>query len=175
MWATTIKSDLEPLYGPRVFGFAQWTKDCMKVSSELAQDRRAYGSSIREVVNSIGDGGSTRPGVNTATGTSKYVNCTTVTSSHFQGSRADACIKRKAMKVIRSIIIDAQTCDVPFSQHYYSKHFLDEWYGWQNQYAHLYTWKPAPHVHINIISYFIKKFLQPVKLGWFPFQKSNHF
>ncbi len=34
----------------------------MKVSSELAQDRRAWSASVRDVVNSIGDAGSTRPG-----------------------------------------------------------------------------------------------------------------
>ncbi len=37
-WATTIKADLEPLSGPRVFGHARWRKDWVKVSSELAQD-----------------------------------------------------------------------------------------------------------------------------------------
>ncbi len=34
----------------------------VKVSSELAQDRRACSSSVRDVVHSIGDAGSTRPG-----------------------------------------------------------------------------------------------------------------
>ncbi len=34
----------------------------MKVSSELAQDRLAWNASVRDVVNSIGDIGSTRPG-----------------------------------------------------------------------------------------------------------------
>ncbi len=34
----------------------------MKVSSELAQDRRAWNASVRDVVNVIGDAGSTRPG-----------------------------------------------------------------------------------------------------------------
>ncbi len=32
----------------------------MKVSCDLAQDRRAWGASIRDVVNSIGDAGSNR-------------------------------------------------------------------------------------------------------------------
>ncbi len=32
-WATTIKADLEPISGPRVFGHARWKKDCVKVSS----------------------------------------------------------------------------------------------------------------------------------------------
>ncbi len=41
-WATTIKADLEPLSGSRVFGFAQWRKDWVKVSSELTQDRRTW-------------------------------------------------------------------------------------------------------------------------------------
>ncbi len=43
MWATTIKADLEPLSGPQVFGYA-------------------LGASICDVVNSIGDVGSTHPG-----------------------------------------------------------------------------------------------------------------
>ncbi len=33
-----------------------------EVSSELAQDRRAWIASVRDVVNSVGDAGSTRPG-----------------------------------------------------------------------------------------------------------------
>ncbi len=61
-WATTINSDLEPLSGPRVFGHARWRKDWVRASSELAQDRRAWSTSVRDVVNSIGDSGSTRPG-----------------------------------------------------------------------------------------------------------------
>ncbi len=52
-WATTIKADLEPPSGPRVFGHARWRKDWVKVSSELTQDRLAWGASIRDVVNSI--------------------------------------------------------------------------------------------------------------------------
>ncbi len=60
-WATTIKVDLEPISGPRVFGHARWRKDWVKVSSELTQDRRAWSASVREVVNAIGDAGSTRP------------------------------------------------------------------------------------------------------------------
>ncbi len=47
---------LEPISGPRVFG--HW----VKVSSELAQDHRAWSPSIRDVVNAVGDAGSTRPG-----------------------------------------------------------------------------------------------------------------
>ncbi len=34
----------------------------MKVSSKLAQDRRAWNAPVRDVVNTIGDAGSTRPG-----------------------------------------------------------------------------------------------------------------
>ncbi len=45
-----------------VFGHARWRKDWVKVSSELAQDRRAWNASVRDVVNAIGDAGSTRPG-----------------------------------------------------------------------------------------------------------------
>ncbi len=44
-WATTIKADLEPISGPRVFGHARWRKDWMKVSSELALDRRVWSAS----------------------------------------------------------------------------------------------------------------------------------
>ncbi len=62
MLRTTIKANLEPLSGLRVFGYARWRKDWVKVSSELAQDRRAWSASIRDVGNSIGDAGSTRPG-----------------------------------------------------------------------------------------------------------------
>ncbi len=61
-WATTIKEDLEPPSWPRVFGFARWRKGRVKVPSELAQDRRAWRSSPCDVVNSIGDVSSTRPG-----------------------------------------------------------------------------------------------------------------
>ncbi len=61
-WATTIKANLKPISGPRVFGHARWTQDWVKVSSELVQDRRAWGASVRDVVNAIGDAGSTRPG-----------------------------------------------------------------------------------------------------------------
>ncbi len=60
--ATTIKADLEPLFGPRVFSHARWKEDWVKVSSELAQDRRAWSASARDVANSIGDAGLTHPG-----------------------------------------------------------------------------------------------------------------
>ncbi len=55
--ATTINADLEPLYGPRVFGYARWREDCVKVSIELSYDRRAWNASLRDVVNSIRDSG----------------------------------------------------------------------------------------------------------------------
>ncbi len=61
-WATTIKADLEPISGPRVFGHARWRKDWGKVSSKVAQGRRAWNTSVRDVVNAISDAGSTRPG-----------------------------------------------------------------------------------------------------------------
>ncbi len=61
-WATTTEADLEPISGPRVFGQTRWRKDWVKVSSELAQDRRAWSASVRDVANAIGDAGSTRPG-----------------------------------------------------------------------------------------------------------------
>ncbi len=54
-WDTTIKADLEPISGSRVFGYAQWRKDWVKVSSELAQDRRAWSASVRDVVSAVGD------------------------------------------------------------------------------------------------------------------------
>ncbi len=57
-WATTIKADLEPLSGLRVFGYARRRKDWAKVPSELAQDHRAWSASTRDVVSSIGDAGS---------------------------------------------------------------------------------------------------------------------
>ncbi len=60
--ATTFKEDMETLAGPRIFGYARWRKYWVKVSSELEVDRRAWGASIRDVVNSIGDDGSARPG-----------------------------------------------------------------------------------------------------------------
>ncbi len=59
--ATTIKADLEPISGPRIFVHARWRQDWVKVSSELAQDRRAWSASVRDVVNAVGDAGSTRP------------------------------------------------------------------------------------------------------------------
>ncbi len=37
-WETRIKGDLEPLSGSQVFGYAQWRKDWVNASSELAQD-----------------------------------------------------------------------------------------------------------------------------------------
>ncbi len=46
---------MQPLSGPRVFG---WKNDWVKITNELAQERRAWGASIRDVVNSIGDTGS---------------------------------------------------------------------------------------------------------------------
>ncbi len=62
IWATTIKAELEPISGPRVFGHARRRKDWVEVSSELAQGGRAWSGSVRGVVNLIGDAGSTRPG-----------------------------------------------------------------------------------------------------------------
>ncbi len=57
----TIKADLEQLTGPQVFVHARWRKNWLKVSSEVAQDRRTWSASVRDVVNAIGDAGSTRP------------------------------------------------------------------------------------------------------------------
>ncbi len=61
-WETTIKADLEPIPGPRVFGHARRRKDWVKVSSDLAQDRQTCSASFRDVVNAIGDAGLTHPG-----------------------------------------------------------------------------------------------------------------
>ncbi len=61
--ATTIKADLEPLSGRPVLGHVRWRKVWAKFSSELAHDRRAWGALFSDVVNSIGDAGSTRPGL----------------------------------------------------------------------------------------------------------------
>ncbi len=44
-WVTIIKADLEPISGPRDFGHARWRRGCVKVSSELAQDRRVWSAS----------------------------------------------------------------------------------------------------------------------------------
>ncbi len=59
---TAIKAGVALLYRPQVFGYARWRGDWVKVSSELAQDHRAWGASVRDVVNSIGATGSTRSG-----------------------------------------------------------------------------------------------------------------
>ncbi len=53
---------LEPISGPRVFGHARWRKDRVNVSSEVAQDRRTWSASVRNLVNVVRDAGSTRPG-----------------------------------------------------------------------------------------------------------------
>ncbi len=60
-WATTIKADLELISGPRLFGHARWRKDWVEVWSELAQDRRAWSASVRDMVLAVGDAGSSRP------------------------------------------------------------------------------------------------------------------
>ncbi len=62
MWTTTLKADLEPLSGPLAFGYARWRKGRVKVSSELARDRWAWDASVRNLVNSIDDVGSTHLG-----------------------------------------------------------------------------------------------------------------
>ncbi len=40
---------MESLSGPRVFAYARRRKDCVKISSELAQGRRAWSCSVRDV------------------------------------------------------------------------------------------------------------------------------
>ncbi len=56
-WATTIMADLEPLFGPRVYGYARWRKDWLKAPSELAYDRGAWGAFTCDVVNSNDNAG----------------------------------------------------------------------------------------------------------------------
>ncbi len=48
--ATRVKENFEHLSGPLVFGYARWRKHCTKESCELAQDRRAWGASVHDVV-----------------------------------------------------------------------------------------------------------------------------
>ncbi len=58
----TFKANLELIFVPRVFGHTRWRKGWVKVSSEYEQGHRAWSASVRDVVNAIGDAGSTRPG-----------------------------------------------------------------------------------------------------------------
>ncbi len=59
MWAFTIKASLEPLTWATSF----LPRTMEKGLGELfAQVRRSWGASLRDVVNSIGEAGSTRPG-----------------------------------------------------------------------------------------------------------------
>ncbi len=46
-----VGNHLKPLYGQRIFSCVRLRKSWVKVSSELAQDRQAWGASIRDVVN----------------------------------------------------------------------------------------------------------------------------
>ncbi len=57
--AFSRSTDIAPI---NVNGYTQWGKDSVKISSELARDRRDWGASVRDVVNSIGDTDSTRLG-----------------------------------------------------------------------------------------------------------------
>ncbi len=58
-WATTVKVGLEPSPDRKS---SATHDDWVKASSELMQEHRALSASIRDVVSSIGDAGSTRPG-----------------------------------------------------------------------------------------------------------------
>ncbi len=49
------------LSGPPALGYAQWRKDWVKASNQLAQDRRARDGSVHRADNLIGDASSTRP------------------------------------------------------------------------------------------------------------------
>ncbi len=48
--------------GPRVLDLTEWRKDQVKIASEIFHDCRAWGASIRDLVNSTCDADSTRPG-----------------------------------------------------------------------------------------------------------------
>ncbi len=120
---------LEPLSGPRVFGHAQWGKDWMKVSSELAQDRRAWSASVRDVVNSIGDAGSTRPGwmpmqvqVSMMTPGAAVVACSRrlITGEALIGIAAHFCLLRHTC---RSILWTLSSC-TPWSTSFSSISWL---------------------------------------------------
>ncbi len=50
-WVTTLKEDVEPLCGLRIFRCARWRKDWENVSREVAQNRHVWTTSIK----SIGD------------------------------------------------------------------------------------------------------------------------
>ncbi len=60
-WTTALKEELEPPAGPRIFGYARWRNDWVKVSCEPAQDSRAWDASVHDMVNWINDVCSTRP------------------------------------------------------------------------------------------------------------------
>ncbi len=45
---TTVKADLEPHFGRRVFDHAQWRKDWVKISSELARDLQPWNASVQD-------------------------------------------------------------------------------------------------------------------------------
>ncbi len=56
---TTVRADLEPHSGRRVFGHARWRKDWVKISSELVRDRQPWNASVQEVMYSLCDDSST--------------------------------------------------------------------------------------------------------------------
>ncbi len=56
MGIITLEDDLQPL-----IAWTQWRKDWAIISSELPKNRWVWSVSIRDVVSSIGDVGSTRP------------------------------------------------------------------------------------------------------------------
>ncbi len=61
--ATTVMENWKHLSGQRVFGYAQWRKIGVKISSDLAHD---WAASIRDAANSISDAGPTRSVTNTS-------------------------------------------------------------------------------------------------------------
>ncbi len=102
-WATTLKADMEPLSGPWVFGYAQWRKNWVKVSSVLA---RAWGASIRDMICSFGDAGSIRPGwMPPQVQVSRY---TLISASHFFRHLSRSCPLEiyRVLLVVRPFWID---------------------------------------------------------------------
>lgn len=61
-WATTMKEDLAYLSGPQMVCLRWWNQDWLRLSVDLAQDRRAWVAMIRDVVRAKEEAGSTRPG-----------------------------------------------------------------------------------------------------------------
>jgi len=59
-WLGTIKADAEVISGPHSYGVQRWRRDWLQRTQELANDRRAWAATIRDLVNNEAD--STPPG-----------------------------------------------------------------------------------------------------------------